>query len=82
MDIQPTQFVQVPLDGIATKLDIVIESFYLFPSEINVKWTIYGEGFSKTGNIILPQSVIDQWGTDDTIVKNYVLTQLNLIEIL
>jgi hypothetical protein len=80
MNITPTQFVQVPLEGTATGLDIVVSSFYLFPSEIEVRWTVYGEGFSKTGSILLPQSIIDQWGTDDTVIKDYVLQQLNLTE--
>ena len=80
MNITPTQFVQVPLEGTATNLDIVVNSFNLFPSEIEVRWTVYGEGFSRSGAIILPQSIVDQWGTDDTVIKDYVLQQLNLTE--
>ena len=80
MQINPTNFVQLPLDDIATELEIRIESFPLFPTEINVFWKVSGIAVSIEGSIVLPQSIIDQWGTDDNIVKNYVLQQLNLIE--
>jgi hypothetical protein len=80
MNITPTQFVQVPLEGTATNLDIVVQPFSLFPNQIEVRWTVYGEGFSKSGTLILPQSIVDQWGVDDTIVQTYVLEQLNLTQ--
>ena len=80
MQITPTNFIQLPLDGIATKLEIRIESFPLFPTEINVFWKVAGPEISKEGIIVLPQSVISAWGTDDNIVKNYILQQLNLTE--
>jgi hypothetical protein len=80
MKITPTNFVQLPLDGTATDLDITINSFSLFPSAIDVSWTVYGEGFSRNGMLTLPQSIVTQWGTDDNVVKNYVMSQLNLTE--
>lgn len=80
MQINPTSYVQLPLDGTATELEIRVESFPLFPEQINVFWKVSGIDISKEGSIVLPQSVIDAWGTDDTIVKNYVLQQLNLTE--
>lgn len=80
MQITPTDFVQLPLDGTATELEIRVESFPLFPSQINVFWKVSGADVSKEGIMPLPQSIIDQWGTDDTIVKDYVLQQLNLTE--
>jgi hypothetical protein len=80
MNITPTQFVQVPLEGTATNLDIIVQPFSLFPDQIEVRWTVYGEGFSKSGTMILPQSIVDQWGVDDTIVQTYVLQQLNLTQ--
>jgi len=80
MQITPTDFVQLPLDGTATELEIRVESFVLFPTEINVFWKISGTNVSKEGIIPLPQTIINQWGVDDTIVKNYVLQQLNLTE--
>jgi hypothetical protein len=80
MKITPTNFVQMPLEGTATDLDIVVNAFDLFPSSIEVRWTVYGNGLSKSGNLTLPQSIIDQWGTDDTVVKNYIISQLGLAE--
>lgn len=80
MQITPTDFVQLPLDGTATELEIRVESFPLFPTEIHVFWKVSGATVSKEGIISLPQSIITQWGVDDTIVKDYVLQQLNLTE--
>lgn len=78
MQIIPTNYVQVPLDGTATELEIRVESFPLFPNEINVFWKVSGDSTSKEGVMTLPQVIVDQWGTDDTIVEAYVLQQLNL----
>lgn len=82
MQITPTDFVQLPLDGTATDLEIRVESFSLFPTQIHVFWKVSGTEVSKEGIISLPQSIIDQWGTDDTIIKEYVLQQLNLTEVI
>lgn len=82
MQITPTDFVQLPLGGTATELEIRVESFPLFPSEIHVFWKVSGSMVSKEGIILLPQSIVDQWGVDDTIVKDYVLQQLNLTEVI
>jgi len=80
MKITPTNFIQLPLDGIATNLEITVNSFQLFPSSIEVGWSISGDGICRTGILTLPQSIVDSWGTDDTVVKDYVLAQLNLSE--
>ena len=81
MQITPTEFVQLPLDGIATELEIIVQPFPLFPTQINVFWKVSGTTVSKEGIISLPQSIIDNWGTDDTIVENYVLQQLDLTKV-
>lgn len=80
MNIQPTNYLQLPLENEANQLDITINSFPLFPSEITVCWKLSGEAISKEGTMVLPQSIIDVWGTDDTIVENYVLQELNLVK--
>jgi hypothetical protein len=80
MQITPTNFVQLPLDGTADTLEIIVQPFPLFPTSVNVFWKVSGNGISKEGTMILPQSIIDTWGTDDNVVKNYVLQQLNLTE--
>jgi hypothetical protein len=80
MQITPTNYVQLPLDGTATELEIRIQSFPLFPDKIDVFWKVSGADTSKEGVLTLPQTIVDQWGVDDTIVKTYVLQQLNLTE--
>ena len=82
MNIQTTSSVNFPLGGEANQLEIITNGFALFPSEISVTWKVYGDTTSKTGVIILPQSIVDVWGTDDTVVKDYVLEQLGLTEII
>jgi len=81
MNIQPTSYVQLPLESQADQLEITVNPFSLFPSQISVTWKVYGNTISKEGTMILPEHIVDNWGTDDTVVKNYVLQQLNLIAI-
>jgi hypothetical protein len=78
MQITPTQFVQLPLDGTATELEIIVQPFPLFPTEVTIFWKVSGATVTKEGVISLPQSIIDVWGVDDTIVETYVLQQLDL----
>ena len=78
MQIVPTQFVQLPLDGTATELEIIVQPFPLFPTEVTIFWKVSGATVTKEGVISLPQSIIDAWGVDDTIVETYVLQQLDL----
>lgn len=80
MKIQATQSVQLPLLGIVDTLEIRVNPFDLFPTYIEVVWKVSGDTLSKEGTLILPQDIINAWGTDDTIVKDYVLQQLGLIE--
>ena len=80
MKIQATQSVQLPLLGIVDNLEIRVNSFLLFPTSIEVIWQVSGETTSKEGSMTLPAELISTWGTDDTVVKNYVLEQLGLVE--
>jgi hypothetical protein len=80
MKIQATQSVQLPLLGTVDNLEIRVNSFPLFPSSIEVFWKVSGEVVSKEGTITLPNELVGTWGTDDTVVKNYVLEQLGLVE--
>jgi hypothetical protein len=82
MNIQPTSSISFPLDGEVNQLEIITNAFTLFPSEISVTWKVSGDTTSKEGVIILPQYIVDAWGTDDTVVKDYVLFQLGLTEII
>ena len=81
MNIQPTSSVSFPLGGEVNKLEIITNAFTLFPSEISVTWKVSGDTIAKDGVIVLPQYIVDAWGTDDTVVKDYVLFQLGLTEI-
>lgn len=81
MNIQTTNSVNFPLGGEVNQLEITANAFMLFPSEMSVTWKVLGNTTSKTGVIILPKSIVDVWGTDDTVVKDYVLQQLGLTEI-
>lgn len=80
MNIQPTTSVNTPLGGEVNQLEITVNPFTLFPTNISVTWKVIGDFISKEGVIVLPQSIVDVWGTDDTVVKDYVLTQLGLTE--
>lgn len=80
MKIKETQFVQLPLSGTVNNLEIIINSFSLFPSSIEAMWKITGDTTSKEGVINIPKELITSWGTDDAIIKNYVLQQLGLVE--
>lgn len=80
MNIQPTTSVNTPLGGEVNQLEIIVNNFELFPSEINVTWKVIGTSITKEGVITLPQSIVNQWGIDDTIVKDYVLQTLGLTE--
>ena len=80
MQINPTSYVQLPLNKEVNKLEITVNPFRLFPTEITIVWTVSGDDISKNGSMVLPQSIVDSWGVDDNVVKNYVLQQLNLTE--
>jgi hypothetical protein len=78
MNVNPTSYVQLPLGGEINTLEITVNPFILFPTVINVTWTVIGPSINRQGTLTLPQSIVDQWGTDDTIVQDYVLQELNL----
>jgi hypothetical protein len=80
MKIQATQSVQLPLLGTVDNLEIRVNSFLLFPDSIEVIWQVSGETTSKEGTMTLPAELVSTWGTDDTVVKDYVLEQLGLVE--
>jgi hypothetical protein len=81
MQIVPTEFVQLPLDGTANQLEIIVQPFPLFSTQVSVFWKVSGPTVSKEGIISLPQSIIDNWGVDDIIVENYILQQLDLTKV-
>lgn len=80
MNIQPTTSVSLPLNGEVNQLEITVNPFNLFPSQITITWKVIGDTITKEGIIVLPQNIVDAWGTDDTIVENYVLFELGLVK--
>jgi hypothetical protein len=82
MNVIPATSVNLPLGGEINELSISVNPFLLFPDSITITWKVTGSTISREGTIELPKSVIDNWGTDDTIVKNYVLQILGLTEMI
>ena len=80
MNITPTIYVKLPLGGEVDTLDISVNPFTLFTDKITVSWRVSGSVVSKEGTLILPIEIISSWGTDDNVVKNYVLQELGLTE--
>jgi hypothetical protein len=78
MNIQPTTSITYPMGSEVNQLEITINPFTLFPSHVTATWKVFGEGTSINGTLPIPQEIILQWGTDDTIVESYVLSQLGL----
>jgi hypothetical protein len=80
MNIKTTTAVRLPLGGEINKLEITVNAFTLFPSSISVTWKVTGPATLREGIIILPKYIVDQWGTDDSVVKQFVLQELGLLE--
>lgn len=59
-------------------LDIQVMPFPLFPSTLEVSYVLRGETGNLSGRLELPESVVADWGTDDTVVLNYVVGQLGV----
>ena len=80
MKIIPTSSLQTPLGGEVNDIEITVNAFPLFPGNITVNWRVSGNNIVKEGTLPLPQEIISTWGTDDSVVKNYVLQMLGLTE--
>lgn len=80
MNIKTTTSVRLPLGGEINNLEIIVNPFTLFPTSISVTWRVTGPATIKEGVITLPKYIVDQWGTDDSVVKQFVLQELGLLE--
>lgn len=79
MQIEPTSTINNALNGIVDNLYIEVKSFPLFPEQIDVVYRVAGDNnVSYEGIITLPESVVSQWGTDDSVVRDYVCTLLGV----
>jgi hypothetical protein len=78
--IQPTQ-AGFPQEE-ATEIDITVR-FDLGAKTSQSYWVLLNENNQKVadGNIDIPEEIHSKWGTDDTLVLDYILLSLGLTKI-
>jgi hypothetical protein len=81
-NLQPTNVITYPLNWEANSIEITVNAFPLFPETVEVFWKLIGNSNSFSGSTTIPNSVVSQWGTDDSVIQTYVLNQLGLTEAL
>jgi hypothetical protein len=81
-NILPTNVITYPLNWEAKTIEITVNAFPLFPQTVEVFWKLIGDSNSFSGSTTIPNSVVSQWGTDDSVIQTYVLEQLGLTEAL
>jgi len=81
-NLQPTSIITYPLNWEANSIEITVNAFPLFPETVEVFWKLIGNSNSFSGSTTIPNSVVSQWGTDDSVIQAYVLEQLGLTEAL
>ena len=81
-NLQPTNVITYPLNWEANSIEITVNAFPLFPETVEVFWKLIGNSNSFSGSTTIPNSVVSQWGTDDSVIQAYVLEQLGLTEAL
>jgi len=79
-NLQPTNTITYPLNWDAKSIEITVNAFPLFPNTVEVFWKINGDSNSFSGSITIPNNIVSQWGTDDSVIQTYVLSQLGLTE--
>ena len=64
---------------IATQLKIRAE-FYTSDNTSRVFWELLNEDNLQllNGDMVIPTATHNAWGVDDSVIEDYVLTQLNL----
>jgi hypothetical protein len=81
-NLNPTNVITYPLNWEAKSIEITVNAFPLFPQTVEVFWKLIGDSNSFSGSTQIPNSVVSQWGTDDSVIQAYVLNQLGLSEAL
>jgi len=81
-NLQPTNVITYPLNWEANSIEITVNAFPLFPETVEVFWKLIGNSNSFSGSTTIPNSVVSEWGTDDSVIQTYVLEQLGLTEAL
>ena len=79
-NLQPTNVITYPLNWEAKSIDITVNAFPLFPDTVEVFWKIIGNSSSFSGSTTIPNEVVSEWGTDDSVIQTYILQQLGLLE--
>lgn len=70
----------------ANNIKIEVQPFHTHSQHIHVKWTLYADDFPVLnwdqnpigGMTQIPEDVLAAWETDDTVVENWLLEQLQL----
>lgn len=81
-NLQPINVITYPLNWEANSIEITVNAFPLFPETVEVFWKLIGNSNSFSGSTTIPNSVVSEWGTDDSVIQTYVLEQLGLTEAL
>jgi|688.fasta_scaffold567740_2 hypothetical protein len=69
--------------GTANGISISVNNFNILDSECVVSYTLLDTNNKKRigdGFLRMTGSTYDNWGQDNTYVKNFVFTQLNLVD--
>jgi hypothetical protein len=77
-NIQPTSNFTYPLGWDVTSLEVTVNSFPLFPDTVEALWKLSGDDRTFSGSITIPHEIVLHWGTDDAVLEDYVIAQLNL----
>ena len=77
-NIQPTNTFTYPLGWNITSLEVTVNAFSLFPNTVEALWKLSGEDKTFSGSMTIPHEIVLQWGTDDSVLEDYVISQLNL----
>jgi hypothetical protein len=83
------QDINIPTKGIGKYLIVRALTFDLTPTDgISLYWAIQSETLIEDepkpgqtlldGNLQLPQSMYEQWGTDDSVIVEWAAQQLNV----
>jgi hypothetical protein len=77
-NIQSQTTFTYPLGWEITSIEVSVNSFPLFPDTVEALWTLTGVDKTFSGSMIIPHEVVLNWGTDDSVLEDYVIAQLNL----
>lgn len=68
----------IELIGTLTGLDMYVVNYKPNSQTALIYYMLTGDNANYSGNITVPQEVVDTWGTDDDVIVNYVAAQLGV----